>query len=191
VIQRSDVHYGLYLGLQGDIRALGASGSNHWFYDTWDLAGGIWQGPEKQPSAPAVFVSFPSLKQGQAGSRDGRHTADVIVFADWELFRPWEDSKIGRRPAEYRDQKQRIEQRLVEQFGRFFPALAPLIAYREVSTPLSTVAFTGAAHGAGYGLEPSPRRFLSSGLRAQTPRGDPRYCAWIAVGAFNSGAKPE
>ncbi|TMQ09002.1 MAG: NAD(P)/FAD-dependent oxidoreductase [Deltaproteobacteria bacterium] len=162
-------HVALYLGLQGDIRALGASGSNHWYYDTWDLAGGIWQGPEKQPSAPAVFVSFPSLKQGQAGSRDGRHTADVIVFTDWELFRPWEDSEIGRRPAEYRDLKQLIEQRLVEQFGRFFPALTPLIAYREVSTPLSTVAFTGAARGAGYGLEPSPRRFLSSGLRAQTP----------------------
>lgn len=162
-------HVALYLGLQGDIRALGASGSNHWFYETWDLTGSIWQGPRAQPNAPALFVSFPSLKEGRGGDRDGRHTADVIVFTDWELFRPWEESKIGRRPAEYQELKQLIEQRLVEQFCRHFPALAPLIAYREVSTPLSTVAFTGAQHGAIYGLEPSPRRFLSASLRAQTP----------------------
>jgi all-trans-retinol 13,14-reductase len=110
-----------------------------------------------------------ALKEGRPSDPDGRHTADVIVFTDWELFRPWEDSSIGRRPAQYLDLKQLIEQRLTEQFCRFFPALEPLIAWREVSTPLSTVAFTGAPHGAGYGLEPSPRRFLSASLRAKTP----------------------
>jgi all-trans-retinol 13,14-reductase len=34
---------------------------------------------------------------------------------------------------------------------------------------LSTVAFTAAEHGGVYGLEASPRRFLSNALRAKTP----------------------
>jgi len=163
-------HVALYLGLRGDIRARGATSSNHWFYENWDLTGNTWQGPQAQPVPPAVFVSFPSLKDGQGGSeRDANHTAHMIAFTDWELFRSWEDSTIGRRPAAYQELKQLIAQRLLEQFSRYFPALAPLIVYREVSTPLSTVAFTGAEHGAVYGLEPSPRRFLSSSLRAKTP----------------------
>jgi len=161
-------HVALYLGLEGDIRALGANGSNHWFYESWELGGSVWQGPLTQPVAPAMFVSFPSLKEGRDNS-NGRHTAEIIVFTEWDLFRQWEESKIGRRPPEYRSLKQRIEERLVEQFCRNFPALASSIVCREVSTPLSTLAFTGAPHGAGYGLEPSPRRFLSASLRAKTP----------------------
>jgi phytoene dehydrogenase-like protein len=37
------------------------------------------------------------------------------------------------------------------------------------STPLSSVAFTTAEHGGVYGLEASPRRFLSDALHAKTP----------------------
>ena len=50
-----------------------------------------------------------------------------------------------------------------------FPALAPLVVHTELSTPLSSVAFTAADHGGIYGLEASPRRFLSTALRAKTP----------------------
>jgi phytoene dehydrogenase-like protein len=98
-----------------------------------------------------------------------RHTAEVAVFVPWEIFRPWEDSKIGRRPAEYVELKETIEDHLTAQFQRHFPGLASLIVFSELSTPLSTVAFTSALHGGVYGLEASPRRFLSMKLRANTP----------------------
>jgi phytoene dehydrogenase-like protein len=55
------------------------------------------------------------------------------------------------------------------QFARHFPALAPLVVHAELSTPLSSVAFTAAEHGGVYGLEASPRRFMSGALRAKTP----------------------
>jgi all-trans-retinol 13,14-reductase len=166
----SPCHVQLYLGLEGNVGALGATASNHWFYETLDLTKGLWRGPLEQPTAPALFVSFPSLKDTRpASAREGKHTAEVVVFTDWGLFRRWEDSKIGNRPAEYLDFKRLIEERLVAQFSSYFPALAPLIVYREVSTPLSTVAFTGAQQGGVYGLEASPRRFLSTSLRAKTP----------------------
>jgi all-trans-retinol 13,14-reductase len=55
------------------------------------------------------------------------------------------------------------------QFARHFPGLAPMVVARELSTPLTTFSFIGAQQGAVYGLEVSPRRFLSESLRAQTP----------------------
>lgn len=163
-------HVQLYLGLEGDIRGHGATSSNHWFYETWDLGAGIWRDPMNERSAPAMFVSFPSLKQ-QPDDSSGRykHTCEVAVFTPWELFSRWQDSKIGRRPASYLELKQTIEDHLLQQFQRYFPALAPLVVCSELSTPLSVVSFTGAAEGGEYGLEASPRRFLSTRLQARTP----------------------
>ena len=44
-----------------------------------------------------------------------------------------------------------------------------MVVCHELSTPLTTTAFTGSPQGAIYGLETSPRRFLSDSLRAKTP----------------------
>jgi phytoene dehydrogenase-like protein len=168
--QPSACHVQLYLGLDGNIRAAGATPSNHWFHESWDLGDALWRNPDRDPVPPVLFVSFPSLKSTNAGAETPRkHTAEIVAFTDWKAFAPWEDSRIGRRPAEYGDLKRLIGERLFAQFARHFPALAPLVAEREVSTPLSTVSFTGSVQGGVYGLEPSPRRFLSDALRARTP----------------------
>ncbi len=44
-----------------------------------------------------------------------------------------------------------------------------MVAFHEVSTPLSLAAYSGAYRGASYGLEVSPRRFLSESLNVRTP----------------------
>jgi all-trans-retinol 13,14-reductase len=168
-MQPSACHLGLYLGLEGDIRAHGASASNHWFYETAALGDSLWRDPDSQPRAPAAFVSFPSLKDPARAAGRSAHTAEIVVFTDWALFEPWQDSRIGRRPADYQAFKQKLEDRLLEQFQAYFPALASLVEYSELSTPLSTVAFTGAEHGGIFGLETSPRRFLSRALDPRTP----------------------
>ena len=166
----SACHVQLYLGLEGDIRACGATPSNHWFHESWDLGDSLWRNPALEPTPPVLFVSFPSLKASDGGASPHiKHTAEVVAFTHWEPFAPWEDSHIGRRPPEYSDLKRVIEERLLAQFELHFPALAPMIVAREVSTPLSTVAFTSAVRGGVYGLEASPRRFLSASLRARTP----------------------
>jgi phytoene dehydrogenase-like protein len=164
----SFAHLQLYLGLEGDIAARGASASNYWLYDTWDTQAAEWRDPFEQAVPPMVFVTFASLKD-PARRDPGRHTAEVVAFTSWEVFRQWEESDFGERPPEYRAFKDLIERRLLARFEREFPALAPLVRYRELSTPLSTAAFTGAYHGASYGLEVTPRRFRSRALAARTP----------------------
>jgi all-trans-retinol 13,14-reductase len=164
-LQPSFCHLQLYLGLHGDIRHGGASASNYWLYETWDVGAAAWADPFEQPVPPLVFVTFPSLKDPSRG----RHTAEVVAFTGWESFSAWQDSAPGARPPAYQGFKALIEERLFAQFARHFPALAPLVRWRELSTPLTTTAFTGAWRGASYGLEVTPRRFLSRHLGVRTP----------------------
>ena len=163
-------HVGLYLGLEGDIRAGGASASNHWFHDTWDIDAGVWHDPMAEPSASGVFVSFPSLKDPAHDPGDKqRHTAEIVATTSWDVFARWRESTHRNRPEEYTALKTAIESNLLAQFARYFPALAPMVVARELSTPLTTSSFIGSQQGAIYGLEVSPRRFLSESLRAKTP----------------------
>ena len=54
-------------------------------------------------------------------------------------------------------------------FTAKFPALAPLVVYCELGTPLATASFTGHEKGGFYGVETTPRRMLSEALNARTP----------------------
>jgi all-trans-retinol 13,14-reductase len=168
-LRPSACHIGMYLGFSGDIRSRGATSSNHWFYESLDIEDGLWRDPAHRLSAPALYVTFPSLKEPRGDRLTEMHTAELVTFTDWEVFSRWENSHIGQRPADYLALKETISGLLMSQFARRFPALAPLVVHTELSTPLSSVAFTAAEHGGVYGLEASPRRFLSSALRAKTP----------------------
>jgi all-trans-retinol 13,14-reductase len=163
-------HIGLYLGLEGDISANGACASNHWFHETWNIDAALWRDPVGQPSPPALFVSFPSLKDPahRPGARQ-RHTAEIVTMTSWDIFAPWHGSTHRHRPESYTTLKGMIERNLLAQFERHFPALAPMVVTRELSTPLSTSSYIGSQQGAIYGLEVSPRRFMSNSLRTRTP----------------------
>jgi all-trans-retinol 13,14-reductase len=163
-------HVALYLGLEGDVRAGGATAANHWFHATWDMDAGPWEEPTEESTVPCLFVSFPSLKDPAhvPGERQ-RHTAEIVAMASWKPFARWSDSPLGNRPQAYQDLKAAIERHLLAQFARHFPAWAPMVVERELSTPLTTSAYIGAQQGAMYGLEVTPRRFLSQSLRARTP----------------------
>jgi all-trans-retinol 13,14-reductase len=162
-------HLCLYLGFEGDIRAAGATAANHWIYESWDTNAAIWSNPEAT-DVPVLFVSFPSLKdpEHEAGEKQ-KHTGEVVTFVNWEVFSRWAKSRHGDRPEGYRELKQLIEEKLLAKFKHYFPEIASLILYHELSTPLSMVHFVRRDQGASYGLETTPRRFLSRSLCMKTP----------------------
>lgn len=98
-----------------------------------------------------------------------RHTGEVITWIHWNAVAKWADRPPAERGSEYADFKTLVEQRMMEQFARHFPGLAPMVTFRELSTPLATVSFTGHEKGSFYGLETTPRRMLSRALNAKTP----------------------
>jgi all-trans-retinol 13,14-reductase len=156
----------LYVGFRGDIRDCGATGANVWVYESNDV-GCVWRRPLDE-EAPAMFVSFPSVKDS-AHEDPSRHTAEIVVVCDWEPFAQWADSSTGRRPEEYEAAKAWIAENLLSQFKRHFPRLAPLVDFHELSTPLSQASYVGADRGAMYGIEMSAARLGSAALGVRTP----------------------
>ena len=92
-----------------------------------------------------------------------------MILADWSTVAAFAEGGAKQRPDEWAACKKGIETRMMEYFSNKFPALAPLIVYRELGTPLATAAFTAHEKGGFYGLEMTPRRVLSDALCPRTP----------------------
>ena len=155
----------LYLGLEGDIAAAGATAANHWFYDGEDIAR-LWMSPATE-DAPSLFVSFPSMKDPASHAAP---TAEVLVVCDPQAFSQW----LGLGDNEPRSEaylafKGWVEHRLLSQFKRSFPTLAPLVRFHELSTPLTQRRQVRAPDGAMYGIEMNSERLTTPALRARTP----------------------
>ena len=162
-------HFDLFLGFEGDIATHGATRANHWFYDSWDTNDAIWSGADDE-AIPMMFVAFASLKDpAHDPGPSNRHTGDMLVWTDWSSVAKFADGGARERPSEWSAFKQRIEAKLLANFAEKFPALAPLVVYHELGTPLATQSFTGHEKGAFYGIETTPRRMLSEAFNARTP----------------------
>lgn len=157
-------HLALYIGFDGDIAAAGASGANVWIYESEEI-GRVWHNVEED-DPPGLFVSFPSMKDR---AWQGKPTAEVIALCDAGAFAPWLDAPEGRRSTQYLELKRQVEQRLLARFCKHFPALAPLIRFHELSTPLTQQRYLRAPRGAMYGLEMTAARLTSAALRVRTP----------------------
>lgn len=161
-------HFEIYLGFEGEIAKHGASRSGQWFHETWDSGNEIWS--DLDDPIQLAYASFPSLKD--AAHEPGpshRHTGQMMVLADWSLVEEFAQGGARERPEEWAALKERIESRMMAFYAEKFPALAPLIVYHELGTPLATARFTAHERGGFYGLETTPRRVLSEALSPRTP----------------------
>ena len=154
----------LYIGLDGDLAAAGASSANHWIYASPDV-GRVWSSPADE-DAPGLFVTFPSLKDP---AWTGPPTAEVLALVDASAFEPWIHEPDGPRSEDYLAFKAWIGDRLVAQFDRHFPALKPMRRFHELATPLTQRHFVQTEAGAMYGLELTGDKLLSEDLKLRTP----------------------
>ena len=154
----------LYLGFEGDIAAAGATAANVWIYESEDV-GRVWQAPADE-DAPGVFVSFPSLKDP---THAGKHTGEVLALCDARVFAPWLHVPVGGRPADYLALKASVQERMLAQFRRHFPALAPMLRFHELATPVTQKHYVRSPDGAMYGIEMSAQRLASQALDVRTP----------------------
>ncbi len=161
-------HLSMYLGFEGDIEAAGATKANHWIYPAGDTDAVWLDAPIGKP--PGMFVSFASLKDpAHDPGLKQQHSGEILVWTDWSVVSRWADQPPGERGESYAKFKQDVEARICEEFEAYFPQLAKLVVFRELATPLSTVAITGHRKGASYGLDVTPDRMLSDALRMKTP----------------------
>lgn len=164
----SIAHFSLFLGFEGDVGRAGATQSNHWIYPD-GKADVIWSNAPDEPP-PGMFVSFASVKDPshEPGPRQ-KHAGEMLAWAEWSTVERWAKLASGQRGEDYLEFKTKVEDTMFDQFEKYFPELAKLVVFRELSTPLATTSITGHHHGAFYGLDVTPERVMSDALRAATP----------------------
>ncbi len=166
----SAAHICLYLGLAGTDAEIGLGRSNLWVYPSPDQDGDIAR-HLADPAAPIplAYISFPSAKDPDFARRHpGKATIEVVGLAPYERFRPWQETSWMKRGADYGALKEELSGRLLTILEREVPQARGRIAYRELSTPLSTRHFSGYEEGEIYGLSHTPARFRAQALRPRT-----------------------
>jgi all-trans-retinol 13,14-reductase len=161
-------HFEVYLGFEGDIARHGATRSGHWFHESWHPGDFLWT--DLDGPVPGCYASFPSLKDGSHDPGPAnRHTGQFMVLVDWSTVAEFAEGGARHRPDAWAALKKKVEGKMLDYYATKFPALAELIVYHELGTPLATAAFTAHEKGALYGLELTPCRVLSDALRPATP----------------------
>ncbi|MGD2152220.1 MAG: NAD(P)/FAD-dependent oxidoreductase [Gemmatimonadales bacterium] len=161
-------HFEIYLGFKGDVSRHGGTRTGHWFHESWNPGDFLWAGLDGP--IPGGYASFPSLKdESHDPGPSNHHTGQFMVFADWSTVAEFADGGAKQRPEAWTALKKSVETRMLDFYAKKFPALADLIVYHELGTPLATAAFTAHNKGAFYGLETTPRRVLSDALSPRTP----------------------
>jgi phytoene dehydrogenase-like protein len=170
-LRPSVAHVALYIGLDGTTEDLGLSTTNLWLYRDYDHDASLGRYLRRpNTDLPLNYLSFPSAKDPAWQERfPGRSTIDAISLAPYEWFTRWKDLPWRKRGAEYEDFKAAFAERMLADVYAHAPLVRGRVAYHELSTPLSTVEFTGHSAGAVYGLEHTPHRFAQTWLRATTP----------------------
>lgn len=167
-LPHSVAHFSLFVGFEGDIERAGATRSNHWFYPDGKVDVVWTDAPETPP--PGLFVSFASLKDpAHDPGPSKKYAGEIVAWVDWSAVEKWADKEPGARGADYQAFKAEVEQAMFGLFETYFPDLAKLVVYRNLSTPLTTQSITGHHKGAFYGIDTTPDRLMSEALQTRTP----------------------
>jgi len=156
----------IYIALKEDPVALGFKGENHWIFSGYDHDGYVASAQNAATEkAKGCYLSFPSLKTSDSQN----HTAELIGFVDWRVFEQWRGTPWMKRGEDYEAAKEKLAENLFALVEERHPGFRDLVAYYEVSTPLSTEHFTGAPKGAIYGVMGTPGRYKKKSLGVRTP----------------------
>lgn len=154
----------VFLRLRESPRSIGIDGGNIWVNEDLDHDGVEADSTALIEGRPhSVFVSFPSMKSGQAP-----HTAELISFCGAQAFQQWGKSPQGRRSAEYSALKQRVATGMLALAETAAPGLSDMVEDMEVATPLTYEHYTAHPSGAFYGVPASPQRYASPPLGPRT-----------------------
>lgn len=82
------------------------------------------------------------------------HYGHVIQLEILDQMSDW--FQLSRK--DYRAEKQRIAEKIIDRAERYFPGLRQCIRYMDVSTPKTNYKFTNSLGGSAFGYKPLPRR---------------------------------
>ncbi len=170
-LSSATAHVCLYIGLKKSAAELGLPRCNYWVFPAsynHDQTQAAYT--QAADPIPIAFISFPSAKDPEWEKRyPGKSTVEIVTLVPYDWFSAWQQTEWQKRGSEYEVLKEQIAQQLLQKLFQVKPHLEQELDYYELSTPLSTKAFTHYQNGEIYGLDHTPDRFRNRYLRPATP----------------------
>lgn len=118
--------------------------------------------PDKWPQN-YLFLTPPS-----AESTEYAQTATALTYMRFDELNAWENTKTGRRGADYEEFKQQKAEKLILEIDNKFPGFKNSIQNYYTSTPLTYRDYTGTRFGSLYGIEHDCRSILKTSVLVRT-----------------------
>lgn len=126
--------------------------------DLWNTSSG------KDEPVRNMLVNFNMPQEGNLATN-----IDLMVPMSWDAVEEWSDSRVGRRPDEYRAFKKRKAEECIAFAMRYIPELQGNIEEYWTSSPLTYRDYTGTPHGSCYGVRKSCNNVLGTVTSPVTP----------------------
>lgn len=95
-----------------------------------------------------LYISMltpPTMNQGEWAD-----TVEILTFARYEDYKQWENTKTGKRGADYEKKKTELAQETLYYISLFYPELSGAVDAVYVSTPLTVRDYYGNPNGVVY-----------------------------------------
>ena len=151
--------FGLFVGTDLDLSALGMTTGNLIHYGAYDI-NDIFEAtmsPESPRLSSGVFFNSPTLRDPKGGlAPDGQHSLVILSGANYAAFERWADLLPGERGNEYDVFVKEIGDDLISTVEQYLPELSQHIQFIEPITPLDFERRINLVRGGIYGPELTP-----------------------------------
>ena len=152
----------LFVNLEGDPDDLELKSRNKWIWPNMDYDKMI-EDFEKDPEyAPIpLFIACSCMKDFQwKKNYPGKSNAIILTISKYEWFEKWKDEKCMRRSGEYKEYKEMLAQRMLnEGLYKYYPKTKGKVTHYDVGTPLTNQFYLNAYMGEAYGLQTNSYRY--------------------------------
>jgi len=178
----------VWLGLNADVTSMEKRAEIN-LYTGYDSETAYRASREADPTRTgAACMIYDNLVPGF--SPPGKSTVSIMFLSGYEPWRPFEKDYLQGHKGEYRKEKERIADLLIDLAERrVIPGLRRMIDMRETASPLTNRRFTGNTGGAIYGFDQTVDNAFMSRLEVRAPlQGLYLASAWSNPGGGHEGA---
>ena len=162
----------LFVNLEGNPNELGLKSRNLWIWPDKDYDRMIRNFESDPFNAPIpLFIACSCMKDTNWSNKyPGKSNAIILTTGKYEWFKEWENERCMHRSQEYKDFKEKIAQRMLnEGLYKYYPSTKDKVIDYEVGTPLTNNFYLGSYFGEAYGLDSNNYRYRNAfELRPET-----------------------
>jgi len=153
-LQPSGSIFSVFIGTDLDLTNMGFTTGNISQFADWDLRSYYngWLGKTEPSADRAFFINSPSVRDPDGNlAPEGFNSLQILTGWCYEDFEKWSTLSPDQRGEEYKEYKEKLVNRLVEQAEKYIKDLSKHISLIKCITPLDCAEQVRSVRGAIYG----------------------------------------